>query len=92
MDFTFVSLALALELMSTFFAGDSEIASIVINESATEGEEARKFLEDVRVSFPQVIFIYHSFQHYQFLASFYLDHTLLITLRSPLSKIDLKLI
>lgn len=34
--------------------GDSEIASSVINESEAEGEEARKFLEDVRVTFPQV--------------------------------------
>ena len=34
--------------------GDSGIASIVINESDAEGEEARKFLEDVRVTFPQV--------------------------------------
>lgn len=34
--------------------GDSEIASTVINESEAEGEEARKFLEDVRVTFPQV--------------------------------------
>ncbi|KAJ6312828.1 hypothetical protein OIU77_014369 [Salix suchowensis] len=31
------------------------IASIVINESRAEGEEARKFLEDVRVVFPQVL-------------------------------------
>ncbi|CAK7326876.1 unnamed protein product [Dovyalis caffra] len=35
--------------------GDSDIASIVINESEAEGEEARKFLEDVRVTFPQVL-------------------------------------
>ncbi|RVW27591.1 Sodium/hydrogen exchanger 7 [Vitis vinifera] len=34
---------------------DSEIASTVINESEAEGEEARKFLEDVRVTFPQVL-------------------------------------
>lgn len=34
--------------------GDSGIASMVINESDAEGEEARKFLEDVRVTFPQV--------------------------------------
>ncbi|CAK9163719.1 unnamed protein product, partial [Ilex paraguariensis] len=34
---------------------DSEIASIVINESEAEGEEARKFLEEVRVTFPQVL-------------------------------------
>nr|AVA17714.1 SOS1-like protein 1B [Populus nigra] len=33
--------------------GGSDIASIVINESEAEGEEARKFLEDVRVTFPQ---------------------------------------
>ncbi|KAL8520747.1 hypothetical protein ACS0TY_011334 [Phlomoides rotata] len=37
------------------FIGDSEIAAIVIRESEVEGEEARKFLEDVRVSFPQVL-------------------------------------
>ncbi|XP_052204612.1 sodium/hydrogen exchanger 7 isoform X4 [Diospyros lotus] len=37
------------------FIGDSEVASMVINESEVEGEEARKFLEDVRVSFPQVL-------------------------------------
>lgn len=30
------------------------MASIVINESEAEGQEARKFLEDVRVAFPQV--------------------------------------
>ncbi|XP_024466552.2 sodium/hydrogen exchanger 7 isoform X6 [Populus trichocarpa] len=35
--------------------GGSDIASIVINESEAEGEEARKFLEDVRVTFPQVL-------------------------------------
>ncbi|CAA3011767.1 sodium hydrogen exchanger 8 isoform X1 [Olea europaea subsp. europaea] len=34
---------------------DSEVASIVIRESEQEGEEARKFLEDVRVTFPQVL-------------------------------------
>ncbi|KAG6757580.1 hypothetical protein POTOM_037898 [Populus tomentosa] len=33
----------------------SDIASTVINESEAEGEEARKFLEDVRVTFPQVL-------------------------------------
>lgn len=37
------------------FIGDSEIASIVIKESEEEGEDARKFLEEVRVSFPQVL-------------------------------------
>ncbi|OMO72604.1 hypothetical protein COLO4_27555 [Corchorus olitorius] len=37
------------------FIGDSDIASIVINESEAEGEEARKFLEDVRITFPQVL-------------------------------------
>ncbi|KAL2557784.1 Sodium/hydrogen exchanger 7 [Forsythia ovata] len=37
------------------FIGDSEIASIVIRESEQEGEEARNFLEDVRVTFPQVL-------------------------------------
>lgn len=34
--------------------GDSGIASVVIEESKVEGEDARKFLEDVRVNFPQV--------------------------------------
>ncbi|XP_021909771.1 sodium/hydrogen exchanger 7 [Carica papaya] len=37
------------------FLGDSNVASIVINESKAEGEEARKFLEDVRLTFPQVL-------------------------------------
>ncbi|KAM0936277.1 putative cyclic nucleotide-binding domain, cation/H+ exchanger, rmlC-like jelly roll [Dioscorea sansibarensis] len=37
------------------FIGDSEIASLVINESTEEGEEARRFLEDVRSSFPEVL-------------------------------------
>ncbi|KAB2604592.1 sodium/hydrogen exchanger 8 [Pyrus ussuriensis x Pyrus communis] len=37
------------------FIGDSEVASVVINESEAEGEEAKKFLEDVRVTFPQVL-------------------------------------
>jgi hypothetical protein len=36
-------------------SGDSEVARIVIDESNAEGEEARKFLEDVRVTFPQVL-------------------------------------
>uniref|UniRef100_A0A6N2MJ12 Cation/H+ exchanger transmembrane domain-containing protein n=1 Tax=Salix viminalis TaxID=40686 RepID=A0A6N2MJ12_SALVM len=37
------------------FIGGSDIASIVINESKAEGEEARNFLEGVRVTFPQVL-------------------------------------
>ncbi|KAL5554424.1 hypothetical protein UlMin_041825 [Ulmus minor] len=37
------------------FIGDSDVASIVINESEAEGEEAITFLEDVRVTFPQVL-------------------------------------
>ncbi|XP_020699162.1 sodium/hydrogen exchanger 8 isoform X1 [Dendrobium catenatum] len=37
------------------FIGDSEIASMVINESSEEGEDARKFLEDVRINLPQVL-------------------------------------
>ncbi|XP_038697530.1 sodium/hydrogen exchanger 8-like isoform X2 [Tripterygium wilfordii] len=37
------------------FIGDSDIATIVINESEAEGEEAKMFLEDVRVTFPQVL-------------------------------------
>ncbi|KAI4357384.1 hypothetical protein L6164_001336 [Bauhinia variegata] len=39
------------------FIGESDVASIVINESLVEGEEARKFLEDVRVTFPQVLHV-----------------------------------
>jgi hypothetical protein len=35
-------------------SGDSEIAKIVIDESNAGGEEARKFLEEVRCTFPQV--------------------------------------
>nr|ALH21662.1 putative plasma membrane Na(+) /H(+) antiporter [Artemisia japonica] len=37
------------------FIGNSEIASAIINESEIEGEEAKKFLEDVRITFPQVL-------------------------------------
>nr|BAK23260.1 Na+/H+ antiporter [Puccinellia tenuiflora] len=37
------------------FLGDSEIARIVIDESTAAGEEAKKFLEDVRLTFPQVL-------------------------------------
>lgn len=37
------------------FIGESGIASMVIKESEEEGEEPRKFLEEVRVSFPQVL-------------------------------------
>lgn len=37
------------------FIGDSEIASMVINESSEEGEDARKFLEDIRINLPQVL-------------------------------------
>lgn len=43
---------------SNFFGlcplGDSDVASTVISESEAEGEEAKNFLEDVRVTFPQV--------------------------------------
>ncbi|RZC47698.1 hypothetical protein C5167_040630 [Papaver somniferum] len=39
------------------FIGESEIASLVINESESEGEEARCFLEEVRVTFPQVLHV-----------------------------------
>ncbi|KAL9457070.1 hypothetical protein AB3S75_006164 [Citrus x aurantiifolia] len=39
------------------FIGDSGIASVVIEESKAEGEDARKFLEDVRVNFPQVLHV-----------------------------------
>ncbi|XP_030959877.1 sodium/hydrogen exchanger 8 isoform X1 [Quercus lobata] len=37
------------------FIGDSDIASTVVNESEVEGEEAKMFLEGVRVTFPQVL-------------------------------------
>ncbi|KAK1387163.1 Salt overly sensitive 1 [Heracleum sosnowskyi] len=37
------------------FIGDSEVASTVIGESEIEGEDAKQFLEDVRVAFPQVL-------------------------------------
>ncbi|XP_059445682.1 sodium/hydrogen exchanger 8 isoform X1 [Corylus avellana] len=37
------------------FIGNSDGASVVIDESKAEGEEARKFLEDVRVTFPEVL-------------------------------------
>ncbi|KAL0446673.1 UNVERIFIED_CONTAM: Sodium/hydrogen exchanger 7 [Sesamum latifolium] len=37
------------------FIGDSEIAAMVIRESEQEGEEPRAFLEDVCVTFPQVL-------------------------------------
>ncbi|XP_054823736.1 sodium/hydrogen exchanger 8-like isoform X4 [Prosopis cineraria] len=35
--------------------GDSNVSSIIINESVVEGEEARKFLDDVHKTFPQVL-------------------------------------
>ncbi|KAI3997205.1 hypothetical protein MKX01_009049 [Papaver californicum] len=37
------------------FMGDSEIVSLVINESESEGAEARNFLEEVRATVPQVL-------------------------------------
>ncbi|XP_047088764.1 sodium/hydrogen exchanger 8-like isoform X3 [Lolium rigidum] len=37
------------------FLGDNEIARIVIDESNAMGEEARKFLEEVRYTFPQLL-------------------------------------
>ncbi|CAN1226981.1 Sodium/hydrogen exchanger 7 [Linum grandiflorum] len=37
--------------------GDSDAASTVINESDAEGEDAREFLEKVRVTFPQVLYV-----------------------------------
>ena len=49
-------------LYSSSFSGESEIARIVSDESTVAGEEAKKFLEDVRVAFPQVVvtmFFYH---------------------------------
>ena len=42
-------------IFSTFNSvGDSDIASAVINESVAEGEEARKFLEDVTLCYSDV--------------------------------------
>lgn len=41
-------------LTHTYYLGDSDIASTVVNESEVEGEEAKMFLEEVRVTFPQV--------------------------------------
>lgn len=49
------------------YSGDSAIASTVIEESQAEGEEARKFLEDVRVTFPQVRMISKQFLTNSFL-------------------------
>ncbi|KAK1387164.1 sodium/hydrogen exchanger 8 [Heracleum sosnowskyi] len=39
------------------FIGESEVTSTVFGESEIEGEEAKKFLEDVRVTFPQVLHV-----------------------------------
>ncbi|MCL7031352.1 hypothetical protein MKW94_029147 [Papaver nudicaule] len=39
------------------FMGDSEIVSQVINESESEAEEPRFFLEEVRTTFPQVLHV-----------------------------------
>ncbi|KAL4196021.1 hypothetical protein AMTRI_Chr04g243960 [Amborella trichopoda] len=39
------------------FIGESEVAAAVIQESDAEGDEARNFLEDVRLSFPQVLHV-----------------------------------
>nr|XP_043608421.1 sodium/hydrogen exchanger 8-like [Erigeron canadensis] len=39
------------------FSGDSEIASEIISESELEVEEAKKFLDDVRLAFPQVLHV-----------------------------------
>ncbi|XXG72695.1 hypothetical protein AAC387_Pa07g1736 [Persea americana] len=37
------------------FFGESEIASLVITESDVEGEEAKKILEDIHLTFPEVL-------------------------------------
>eukprot|EP01018_Ginkgo_biloba_P028675 Gb_12290 [translate_table: standard] len=37
------------------FIGESEVADVVIQESEAEGEAAKQFLEDVRLTFPQVL-------------------------------------
>ncbi|KAJ4915789.1 Sodium/hydrogen exchanger 8 [Raphanus sativus] len=52
------------------FLGNSHIASIVINESELEGEEAKQFLEDVRHSFPQVLSVLRTRQ----VTHYVLDH------------------
>ncbi|KAG0469711.1 hypothetical protein HPP92_016411 [Vanilla planifolia] len=39
------------------FIGDSDICSTVIGESCEEGDEAKRFLEDVRSTFPQVLHV-----------------------------------
>lgn len=45
-------------LLSSFIClGDSSVTSLVMNESVAEGEEARNFLEDVQMTFPQVDFL-----------------------------------
>lgn len=57
-----VVVMLVSNILKILTLGDSDIATTVINESKEEGEEACKFLEDVRVAFPQVckilIFVY----------------------------------
>lgn len=40
-------------------AGESEIASLVITESDVEGEEAKKILEDIHLTFPEVCKLQH---------------------------------
>eukprot|EP01018_Ginkgo_biloba_P018454 Gb_13802 [translate_table: standard] len=39
----------------TLSAGESEVVEIVIQESEAEGEAAKQFLEDVQLTFPQVL-------------------------------------
>ncbi|XP_076900354.1 sodium/hydrogen exchanger 7-like [Bidens hawaiensis] len=39
------------------FIGDTEIALAIIDESVDEGEEAKKFLEDVRLTLPEVLHV-----------------------------------
>jgi hypothetical protein len=46
-------------LTPEFVPGESEIADEVIKESRNELREARDFLEDVRLAFPQVCLIRH---------------------------------
>lgn len=46
--------AVVSNIFNILSSGDIEIARIVIGESTAEWEEARKFMEDVRVTFPQV--------------------------------------
>jgi len=69
-------------LLNFLPSGDSDIASIVINESKEEGAEACKFLEDVRVAFPQVCnFFMFVYRYFYLFTNFQLNHTWLYVLK-----------